>query len=69
MGVNELAEGIRKLSPAQRRKLLNMFGFESTAERRGGPMDPFAKLIGKLEAPSEGSVDCEKDLYGADTPL
>lgn len=65
MTVEELAEGIRGLSPEQRRKLFKMLGFESPPEARGGASDPFAKLIGKLEAPCDGSADYEEQLYSA----
>ncbi|MCG9969966.1 hypothetical protein L9W92_18400 [Pelotomaculum terephthalicicum JT] len=70
MAIERLAEEIRKLTPSQREKLFKMFNTPvSEDEKRGGPNDPFSRLIGKVNAPKDGSQRYKEDLYGGKAPL
>ena len=69
MTLEQLAAEIDRLRPRQRRELLRILGVSSVAEEnRGGPKDPFSKLIGKLSGPGTGSRRYRDDLYGGNRP-
>jgi hypothetical protein len=70
MAIERLAEEIRKMAPEQRRKLFKMIGMDTASdEKRGGPNDPFSRLIGKVNGPKTGSQKYKEDLYGGKAPL
>jgi len=70
MAIERLAEEIRKLTPKQREELFKMLGMPvPDDEKRGGPNDPFSRLIGKVNGPKNGSQRYKEDLYGGKPPL
>jgi hypothetical protein len=70
MTVEKLAAEINKLRPQQRQELLRILGVPSlVGEKRGGPKDPFSKVIGKFSGATSGSRQYKDDLYGGDRPL
>jgi hypothetical protein len=70
MAIERLAEEIRKLPSEQRRQLLKMIEVDlAKEEKRGGPEDPFSRLIGKANASRKGSQNYKEDLYGGNAPL
>ncbi|MCR4419272.1 MAG: hypothetical protein NUV99_03910 [Clostridia bacterium] len=66
MAVNRLLQEIRKLSPKEQKELFRKLGLvpAQAARQRGGPGDPFIRLIGKVDGPGTGSRHYEEELYG-----
>jgi len=70
VAIEHLAEEIKKLTARQRKELFKLLEVEMPgSEKRGGPNDPFTRLIGKIDGPERGSIQYREDLYGGETPL
>ncbi|TDA65877.1 MAG: hypothetical protein D9V47_12340 [Clostridia bacterium] len=71
MSVDRLVEEIRRLSPKEQKELFKKLGLRAAPadKQRGGPSDPFSRLIGKVDGPGTGSRHYKEELYGGKAPL
>jgi hypothetical protein len=70
VAIERLAEEIKRLNDKQRKELFKILGIElNPPEKRGGPEDPFSRMIGKVKGPKTGSQKYKEDLYGGKAPL